>query len=200
MNVRDEVLFRVIFAVLWMLYFAVRLYFQGRVRRQRLEYETFNVREEKRYFSLFALAYLLLTLYFLTPWIDFAHLSLPLWLRVAGGIITLVGILLFGLAHQALGKNWTAVLALAREHEMVECGPYRRIRHPMYSAFFAIGIGFALLSANWLAALVYLIPLTMMYLARVGREEEIMTERFGDRYRLYMQRTHRLWPRLTSRS
>ncbi len=194
MNSGLEIFFRITFGILWLVYFGVRLFYQRRIKGG-LEYTRVNEQQEKLLFRLFALAFLLLPLYFLTPWIDFASLPLPGWLRWGGGVITLLGILLFGWAHQALGQNWTAVLALAKEHELVQAGPYRYARHPMYSAFFVIGIGFAFLSANGLIALVYLGPLLVMYVARVSPEEKMMIERFGEPYRQYMQRTGRLWPR-----
>jgi protein-S-isoprenylcysteine O-methyltransferase Ste14 len=193
MDPSPEFPFRLAFGILWVVYFVTRLYFQGRVKG-RQDYTRLNERQEKLYFRLFALAFLFLPLYFLTSWIDFASIPLPSWLRWAGGGIAILGIVLFGWAHQALGKNWTAVLALSREHELVQSGPYRFMRHPMYSAFFIIGISFFLLSANWLVGIIYLAPLTVMYAARVTLEEKMMLERFGEPYRLYMKRTGRLLP------
>jgi protein-S-isoprenylcysteine O-methyltransferase Ste14 len=131
----------------------------------------------------------------LTAWIDFASLPLPLWLRWSGGVIICMGIVLFGWAHQALGRNWTVVLALAKEHKSVQSGPYRNVRHPMYSAFFILRISFVLLSANWLVGVIYLVPLLVMYVARVSLEEKMMIDRFGEPFRQYMKRTGRFWTR-----
>ena len=194
MNLPPEIFFRFTFGILWVAYFGVRLYYQRRIKTG-LDYTRVNEQQEKRLFSLFALAFLLLPLY-LTTLIDFASLPLPGWLRWCGGIVAALGIVLFGWAHQALGQNWTAVLALAKEHALVQSGPYETVRHPMYSAFFLFGIGLALLSANWLVAVIYLAPLSVMYATRVAPEEKMMIERFGEPYRQYMQRTGRLWPRL----
>jgi protein-S-isoprenylcysteine O-methyltransferase Ste14 len=197
MSKMGELPFRIVFGLFWLIYFAVRFYFQGKVKGVR-NYSLVNEKQEKFFFRLFALAYLLLPLYFLTAWIDFAHLPLPLWLRWVGSIVTVLGIGLFGWAHYTLGLNWTAILALSKEHELVLDGPYKYVRHPMYSAFFTIGLGFLLLSANWLIGVIYLGTLEAMYLARVSREEEMMISRFGEAYKLYMQRTGRILPRLKS--
>jgi protein-S-isoprenylcysteine O-methyltransferase Ste14 len=194
MNPSMEILFRIAFGVLWVIYFCTRLFFQRRVKGSR-EYTHVNEHQEKLLFRLFALAFLLLPLYFLTTWIDFASIALPVWLRWCGGLITVLGIILFGWAHKALGQNWTAILALSKDHEFVQSGPYHRIRHPMYSAFFIIGIGLGFLSANWLVGAIYLIPVLVMYAARVNLEEKMMVDRFGDPYRQYMERTGRLLPR-----
>jgi protein-S-isoprenylcysteine O-methyltransferase Ste14 len=193
MNPSIENPFRIVFAVLWVIYFGSRLYFQRRIKGS-LEYTRINERQEIVLFRLFAIAFLLLPLYFLTDWIDFASLPLPLWLRWSGGLTTCVGMVLFNWSHQALGRNWTAVLALSNEHEMVQSGPYRYVRHPMYSSFFVLGIGFWLLSANWLIAATYLLPLSVMYGVRVSLEEKMMADRFGESYRQYMMHTGRLFP------
>jgi protein-S-isoprenylcysteine O-methyltransferase Ste14 len=190
-----EVTYRVIFGILWLVYFGVRLYFQRKVKGVG-SYVRVNEKQEKLLFRLFALAYLVLPVYFLTPWADFAHISMPVWLRWAGLIVTCGGIGLFAWAHQALGLNWTAVLAVSEKHALVTSGPYRYVRHPMYTAFFVIGFGFLFLSANALVGVVYLGPLLWMYLSRFSAEEQMMIERFGERYRQYMKETGRILPRL----
>lgn len=199
MEPNQEIFFRIIFGVGWLAYFAVRLYFQRKVKGVG-QYVLTNEKQEKLFVRLFALAYLILPLYFLTAWIDAAHLSLPGWLRWSGAGITGFGIALFGWAHHALGVNWTLILALSEKHELVTSGPYRRIRHPMYTAFFLIGFGFLFLSANWLVGLLYLGTLTAMYCARITVEEKMMRDRFGDRYCDYMHQTGRLLPRLKMKS
>jgi len=195
MNNPNEVYYRVTFFILWLIYLIVRLFYQRQIKTST-EYTRVNENQEKFLFRIFSLAYLLLVLYFLTTWIDFASLNFPQWLRWIGVIISISGIGLFAWSHQALGNNWTAILALAKEHQLVTSGPYRYVRHPMYSAFFVIGAGFFILSANWLLALIYFVPLTTMYFARVNKEEQMMIDRFGDEYREYMKKTGRIFPRL----
>jgi protein-S-isoprenylcysteine O-methyltransferase Ste14 len=134
-----ETIFRITFGLLWLAYFGVRLYYQRRIK-SGLEYTRVNAQQETLLFRLFALAFLLLPLY-LTSLIDFASLPLPGWLRWGGGVVTALGIFLFGWSHQALdpstgsGRAWAAVLALAKEHALVQDGPYKYARHPMYAAF-----------------------------------------------------------------
>ncbi|HLO28789.1 MAG TPA: protein-S-isoprenylcysteine O-methyltransferase [Anaerolineales bacterium] len=194
MRASAEIPFRICFGVLWILYFGIRIYFQGKVTGKRVIIRT-HEKQESLFFRLFALAYLLLPLYFLTPWIDFAHFPLPAWLRWLGGVVACAGVALFSWAHYVLGMNWTAILALSKEHELVTQGPYRYVRHPMYSAFFTIGLGFLFLSANGLVGFLYLSSLILMYAMRVSREEEMMISRFGETYREYMQKTGRILPR-----
>ncbi len=84
-----EVLFRIAFGILWVVYFGVRLFFQRRVTAKGPRaYTHIKEHQEKVLFRLFALAFLLLPLYFLTPWIDFAAMPLSEWLRWSGGGLT----------------------------------------------------------------------------------------------------------------
>ena len=76
-------------------------------------------------------------------------------------------------------------------------GPYKLIRHPMYSAFFLMGIGILLVSSNWLVGGVLVAAIAYMYFGRVHNEEKMMLDQFGDDYQAYMRRTGRLIPRAT---
>ena len=190
--------FRLLFGLLWLLFFGVRLYFQRKVPRG-LAYDLVNRRLERWLFRAFAIGHLVLPLYALTSWADVAHVPIPDYSRYLGGAVLCAGIGLCGWAHQALGRNWTAVLALSRDHQLVTSGPYRLVRHPMYTAFFTIGVGFGLVSANWLVAAAYLGTFAPMYVLRVAAEERMMVDRFGDRYRQYMEHTGRLLPRVSAR-
>jgi protein-S-isoprenylcysteine O-methyltransferase Ste14 len=195
MNSISETIFRIVFGALWVFNFGLRLYFQRKVKGAG-RYVVTNEKREKFFFLLFALAYILLPLYFITHWIDFAHVAMPIWLRWTGVAATCVGIGLFGWTHQVLGKNWTAIPALSENHELVTSGPYRYIRHPMYTTFFIVGFGFLFLSANWLIGVIYIGTLLLMYAVRISAEEKMMLDRFGDAYRQYMKTTGRLLPRL----
>lgn len=195
MNSINEIVFRIIFGALWLFHFGLRLYFQRKIKGVG-NYVLTNEKQEKLFFRLFASAYIIMPIYFVTSWVDFAHIATPIWLRWTGMIITFIGISLFSWTHQTLGLNWTAALALSEKHKLVTSGPYRFVRHPMYTSFFIIGIGFLFLSANWLIGVSYLGTLLLMYTARVSAEEKMMMERFGDSYRQYMKTTGRLLPRL----
>ncbi|MGW8251833.1 MAG: methyltransferase family protein, partial [Anaerolineales bacterium] len=76
----------------------------------------------------------------------------------------------------------------------VTYGPYRWVRHPLYTVGFMMFIGLSLLAANWFIALMLVlgfVPLAM----RTPIEEAHLVERFGDEYRRYMRRTGRYLPR-----
>jgi protein-S-isoprenylcysteine O-methyltransferase Ste14 len=101
---------------------------------------------------------------------------------------------MFQLTHRALGRNWSISLDVRENHRLVTDGVYRRVRHPMYSAFWLWAIAQALLLPNWVAGFAGLVGFGILYFGRVGREERMMLETFGDSYRAYMSRTARVFP------
>jgi protein-S-isoprenylcysteine O-methyltransferase Ste14 len=101
---------------------------------------------------------------------------------------------MFHLTHRALGRNWSISLDVRENHELVTEGIYRRVRHPMYSAFWLWAIAQALLLPNWIAGFAGLVGFGILFFGRVAREERMMLERFGDSYRAYMARTGRVFP------
>jgi protein-S-isoprenylcysteine O-methyltransferase Ste14 len=86
---------------------------------------------------------------------------------------------------------------MMKEQSMVTSGPYQAIRHPIYTAFLLIMGSTLLISANWLIGLSWIGMTVLEIASRIGFEESLMIEYFGDQYRDYMKRTGRLLPRLT---
>jgi protein-S-isoprenylcysteine O-methyltransferase Ste14 len=68
------------------------------------------------------------------------------------------------------------------------------VRHPMYSAFWLWGLAQAFLLSNWVAGPAGLIGFGILFFLRIGREEQLMSETFGDEYRRYVARTARVVP------
>lgn len=113
---------------------------------------------------------------------------------IVGSVILLGTLRLFRLTHKALGRMWSHSLDLREGHKLVTNGIYEKVRHPMYSAFWAWGLGAAFLLPNWVAALSGLIGFGTLFFLRVGQEEEMMQEEFGEEYDAYMARTKRVIP------
>jgi protein-S-isoprenylcysteine O-methyltransferase Ste14 len=113
---------------------------------------------------------------------------------LAGAIVALAALVMFHLTHRALGRNWSVSLEVRERHKLVTHGVYRHVRHPMYTAFWLWAVAQALLLPNWIAGLSGLVGFGTLYVLRVGREEKLMVEAFGDDYRAYMSRTARLVP------
>jgi len=86
-----------------------------------------------------------------------------------------------------------AVEAVRDDHRLVTEGPYRRVRHPMYTALIGNMTGLCLLSANLLIVVPRLVQIFLLLL-RTRKEESMMLSRFGEEYRSYMGRSGRLFP------
>ncbi len=144
---------------------------------------------------LFLGMFLLPVVHIFTPWLAFADYSLPGWAGWLGVALMAASVLVFWRAHRDLGRYWTPTLQLLDQHQLVENGLYRWIRHPMYAAQWLWVLAQPLLLQNWLAGVVGALVFVPMYLYRVAHEERMMVEQFGEPYRAYMGRTGRVLPR-----
>ena len=101
---------------------------------------------------------------------------------------------LFYRTHKDLGRNWSVTLEVREQHMLVTSGVYSRVRHPMYSAFWLWALAQALLLPNWIAGPAGLVGFGTLFFLRIGREERMMSETFGDEYRRYVEQTSRVLP------
>ncbi len=141
-------------------------------------------------------ALLPLLAYLVQPaWVAWARVELPTWLRWvgAGGVMLMLPALhwLF-----ATIRNNISPLATTRQgHRLVTHGPYRWIRHPLYTFGSIFFLSLAVMTGLWwLAALMALGGIGLAW--RTPREERHLLAAFGDDYRQYMARTGRYLPRL----
>lgn len=117
------------------------------------------------------------------------------WMAVlAGAVLFALSLRLFRVTHKALGAMWSHSLDLRKEHRLVTSGIYEKLRHPMYSAFWLWALAQPFLLANWIAGFSGIAGFGALYFLRIGQEEAMMEQRFGDEYRAYCKRTHRLIP------
>jgi protein-S-isoprenylcysteine O-methyltransferase Ste14 len=112
----------------------------------------------------------------------------------AGVLVFALGLWLFYFAHQRLGRNFSVSLDVREGHVLVTKGIYRIIRHPMYSAFWLWAIAQSLLLPNWVAGFAGILGFGILYVGRIGQEEKLMLDTFGDDYRIYMKSTARIIP------
>ncbi len=175
-------------------WFALRIPHDRRSRKTRVARDAMDMRERIRLtISLTGLGIIpFFYVFFNEP--GFARRTHMPELAVAGLVVAAAALVMFHLTHKALGRNWSVSLQMREGHKLITEGVYARIRHPMYTAFWLMAIAQALLLPNWVAGFSGLIGFGTLYLLRVGPEEEMMIETFGEEYRAYMARTGRLTP------
>jgi len=129
-----------------------------------------------------------------TPAFRFAEYPLRSGPLAAGVACLVIGLWLFYRSHADLGTNWSITLEVHEGHRLITQGVYRLVRHPMYSALLLYSIGQALVIPNWVGGLSNLVAFLVLFALRVGPEERMMAQQFGNEYVRYMARTRRLIP------
>jgi protein-S-isoprenylcysteine O-methyltransferase Ste14 len=133
-------------------------------------------------------------IWIVSPVFSFAEYSLRPWAFGAGVVCLVAGLWWFHRSHSDLGTYWSVTLELRENHRLITQGIYRYIRHPMYAALLLYSIGQALVLPNWVAGPSYLVAFGILCVLRIGAEERMMLEAFGDEYAAYMARTKRIAP------
>ena len=114
------------------------------------------------------------------------------WREAVGLALFALGLAFAVWARVHIGRNWGTPMTQKDEPELVTSGPYRLVRHPIYSGILVAGIGTAVaLSWFWLAP-VGLAGIYFIYSATV--EERYLAEQFPDRYTAYKRSTKMLVP------
>ncbi|NKB50688.1 MAG: isoprenylcysteine carboxylmethyltransferase family protein [Rhizobiaceae bacterium] len=113
------------------------------------------------------------------------------------GLVAMIAFLyLFYRSHKDLARNWSVSLEIRKDHQLVDTGVYKNVRHPMYASFWLWGIAQFLLIPNWIAGLSGLFSIAVLYFSRIGAEERMMHQQFGAAYEEYCRNTYRLIPKL----
>lgn len=116
-------------------------------------------------------------------------------LRQAGVAMTGAGLLFSIWARFHLGKFWSAMVVLKEDHRLIRTGPYRFVRHPIYTGFLSAAAGSAL-AAYTPAAIIGLAMIWISIFFKLKREEALLLGEFGDEYREYQKAAAMLFPPL----
>lgn len=185
--------------IIWLLggvcWYAIRFPFERRNKKKnRIVTSRFDIRETTLLGCSLSGLGIVPLIYVFTGQPAFADYPLQPVATVLGTIVLGAALLMFRASHRALGRNWSQSLELRESHNLVTEGCYRYVRHPMYSAFWLLALSQVLLLPNWIAGPAGLVGFGTLFFGRVGREEEMMLETFGESYREYMRKTARVLP------
>lgn len=131
----------------------------------------------------------------ITLWFGYTSAGLLAdWTFYIGFLVSILGNVVYFWGYQTLGHNFSLEVVIYRGHKLVERGPYRFIRHPMYTALILASIGLGLMAQSWTAIIFIAIVDFIALWYRIRVEEKALLSEFGDQYRSYSKRVKRLIP------
>jgi len=197
-----ETVFRLLFVAAFIAMMAIRVYYQSKVVRDSRRLEIKEGAPSLVAGSIAALVAIVFGAeYILSPgffWFAYV-LEYPSWVRWLGAIMLAIGVVLLWASHHHLGRSFHSLIVSKDEQALVETGPYGLIRHPIYSAYILNYLGGGLLAGNLALTIVPVAMFAVLVCQRMGKEEQVLLDKFGQRYIAYMQRTGRLLPRFRAR-
>lgn len=113
--------------------------------------------------------------------------------QLAADVITFAGLVILLWARVALGGNWSSDVAIKENHELIERGPYRWVRHPIYTGLLVMGLGGVVWSGHLIAIAVFVTAMLGLWL-KSRQEEKLLTKYFPDEYPRYRARVKALIP------
>jgi protein-S-isoprenylcysteine O-methyltransferase Ste14 len=122
--------------------------------------------------------------------------SLP-WIWAVGVLLTVAGLALAFWARYHLGSYWSSQITLKEGHTLVCTGPYKYLRHPIYSGLLLAIVGTAL-TVGLYRALLAVVLATLGFWWKARQEDAWLSAAFGEQFEQQRRRTGRLLPRFRS--
>jgi protein-S-isoprenylcysteine O-methyltransferase Ste14 len=110
-----------------------------------------------------------------------------------GFALVVLGLGFSVLARVWLGGNWSGTVTLKQDHQLIRRGPYRWVRHPIYTGLLLALLGSAIAQGEWRGLLAVAL-ITLSFLRKITIEERFLTEQFGEAYTLYRAEVPALVP------
>lgn len=195
----SQTFFHLTFIVIFVTFMGIRAYYFRKAQQQGGKAE---FKEQKMTRIRQTVGWIFpLTLFTYMIWpsiLGWANLPLPEWAQWTGVVLGLVSLALIWWVQWALDVNFAVILHVREEHTLIQHGPYKWVRHPMYTTLYLHALSCLLLTANVIVGGLYLVALTAIVIFRLKNEEAMMIEKFGDEYRNYITQTGRFLPKLNS--
>jgi len=113
-----------------------------------------------------------------------------------GAVLAISGLIIRISSILTLKRQFTYTVTRIENHELIEKGLYKLIRHPGYLGQLIIFLGISTALSNWLSVLSMMASVLIGYLYRIKTEEKFMIEEMGNKYIDYQKRTKRLIPKI----
>jgi protein-S-isoprenylcysteine O-methyltransferase Ste14 len=108
-------------------------------------------------------------------------------------ILCICGLVFCLWARAVLGRNWSGTVTLKENHELIVRGPYRLVRHPIYTGLLAMLIATAMQQAH-IAGLIGVVLVFISFWIKLSAEEDLMLKQFPEQYPAYRDRVKRIIP------
>jgi protein-S-isoprenylcysteine O-methyltransferase Ste14 len=115
---------------------------------------------------------------------------------IIGSFLAIIGLIIRIKSILTLKQQFTYTVTKIENHELIEEGLYKILRHPGYLGQLIIFTGISTSLSNWLSIIFMIVPVFLGYIYRINVEEKFMIEQMGQKYRDYQKRTKRLIPRI----
>lgn len=127
------------------------------------------------------------------PWLNGLLWPRTLFTGLVGDAMALAGLAVMLWARVTIGRNWSGGVVLKENHQLVTSGPYRFVRHPIYSGLLLLTLGWAVLRGSVVG---FLGPIVLFFLfwIKSRAEERLMIDHFGEAYLEYRARVKALIP------
>lgn len=116
-------------------------------------------------------------------------------LAVSGVVLTGAGVAFAMWSRFVLGENWSSAVSIRKNHELIRLGPYRTMRHPIYTGMLMGLLGTALVVGE-VRGLLALVILWLGFYLKARKEEAFLTREFGAGFEAHAQHTGMFLPRV----
>ena len=113
---------------------------------------------------------------------------------ILGVILVIIGLSIRINSILTLKQHFTFTVTKIANHELIETGLYKSIRHPGYLGQLIIFLGIATSLSNWISLISMIVTVSIGYVYRIKTEEKFMVEQMGQKYIDYQKKTKRLIP------
>ncbi len=118
---------------------------------------------------------------------------LAIWPVALGAALTFAGLLFSVWARFELAGNWSDFVQVKHDHELIVGGPYRWVRHPIYTGLILMFVGTALAVGEWRGVVAVAVAAASFW-RKLRLEEAVMRRQFGETYAQYAERVPALIP------
>ena len=171
----------------WLIYWCIAAIGAKATRRRE------GVASRLSHIAPLALGIVVLSVRVPIPWLEARVLPRAEGWYWLGLCLVVLGLGFSVAARVWLGGNWSGTVTLKRDHELIRSGPYRWVRHPIYTGLLLAVLGSAITLGEWRGA-AGLALIAAAFLRRIAIEERFLTQQFGAAYARYSNEIPALVP------